>query len=79
MTCKEITSTADQVRSTFSSGLGEKIAGFWQAYMEHRAKRATVRILQSLDARTLKDIGVSRGEINSLVYGDGRDRARRYY
>jgi len=50
----------------------------WRAYLDRRAQRATVRILQSLDARTLKDIGISRTEIDSLVYGDRYDRLRRY-
>jgi len=79
MTCKEITSTARHVPSAYPSALGDKIAGLWQGYLERRAQRATVRILQSLDARTLKDIGISRGEINSIVYDNRNDRARRYY
>ena len=38
------------------------------AYREERARWQTVRILQGLDDRTLKDIGIERSEIESLAY-----------
>jgi uncharacterized protein YjiS (DUF1127 family) len=41
----------------------------WRAYWRRRAERATQFILQSLDDRTLKDIGIDRSEIDSVVYG----------
>jgi uncharacterized protein YjiS (DUF1127 family) len=50
---------------------------WWHAYWSWRARKATVFILRSLDQRTLHDIGISSGEIESLVYGSG-DRRRRY-
>ena len=78
MTCKELTATADQASPTLASRFAGSAAGLWRAYLDRRAQRATVRILQSLDARTLKDIGINRTEIDSLVYGDRYDRLRRY-
>jgi uncharacterized protein YjiS (DUF1127 family) len=51
----------------------------WRAYWERQARRATVLILCSLDERTLRDIGISRSEISSCVYGQGGDRLRRYH
>jgi uncharacterized protein YjiS (DUF1127 family) len=61
--------------------LGAQIArtlrASWEAYWSWRAKRATVRILRTLDARTLQDIGVSASEIESAVYGHP-DRLRCY-
>jgi uncharacterized protein YjiS (DUF1127 family) len=50
----------------------------WHRYWMRRAQRATVLILQSLDDRTLRDIGISPSEITSCVYGEALDRRRRY-
>jgi uncharacterized protein YjiS (DUF1127 family) len=48
----------------------------WRAYWDWRARRLTVMLLSSLDARTLHDIGVSPGEIESLVRCGGSHRRR---
>jgi uncharacterized protein YjiS (DUF1127 family) len=39
----------------------------WQAYWDWRARQATIEILRALDSRTLRDIGLSRSEIESVV------------
>jgi uncharacterized protein YjiS (DUF1127 family) len=39
----------------------------WTRYWTRRAERATVAVLQTLDDRTLEDIGLDRSEIESLV------------
>ena len=39
----------------------------WQAYRRNRQLRATVRMLQGLGDHTLKDIGLDRSEIESVV------------
>ncbi len=57
------------------AGLGVRA---WITWRHKRAQRKTVRILSGLDCRTLKDIGVVPGEIESIVYGSPRDRARPY-
>ena len=49
----------------------------WRSYWDWRARKATVLLLNSLDSRTLHDIGVSPSEIESLVHGSS-DRCRRY-
>ncbi|HEX5958774.1 MAG TPA: DUF1127 domain-containing protein [Hyphomicrobiaceae bacterium] len=49
----------------------------WRGYWEWRARRVTLMLLHSLDRRTLHDIGISPGEIESLVRCGG-DRGRRY-
>jgi uncharacterized protein YjiS (DUF1127 family) len=41
-----------------------------------RAQRETVRLLNSVDAGTLRDLGIT--DIESAVYGDPRDRMRGY-
>ena len=48
----------------------------WTRYWTSRAARATVGILSALDDCTLKDIGLDRSEIGSIVYGDCRQRRR---
>ena len=57
------------------AGLGVRA---WATWRHRRAQRKTVRILSGLDCRTLKDIGVSPGEIESMVYGNPGDRTRPY-
>jgi len=60
----------------------EQAGGFlkreWAAYWTRNAQRATVRILQDLDDATLRDIGLSRSEIDSVVYSNARDRRVNY-
>jgi uncharacterized protein YjiS (DUF1127 family) len=70
-------STADRT-PTLSSRAGGTIANVWRAYWQRRARQATVELLHSLDDRTLGDIGVSRSEISSFVYGRPGDRTRCY-
>jgi uncharacterized protein YjiS (DUF1127 family) len=48
------------------------------AYLTRRARRATVRILCNLDDATLRDIGLSRSEVESVVYGTPVDRRVNY-
>ena len=50
------------------------IERMWATYWTGRTQRATVLMLQSLDSRTLKDIGIDRSEIESVVYGRPDDR-----
>lgn len=50
----------------------------WAIWRHKRAQRKTVQILQGLDCRTLKDIGVSPSEIESVVYGNPCDRTQYY-
>ena len=45
-------------------------------FLAGRARRVTLRLLSSLDAATLRDLGI--GDIESAVYGDPVDRMRGY-
>lgn len=57
------------------SGLAGRL---WRAYRGWRARRETLRMLHALDAGTLRDLGISPREIESLVYGTPGDRTRSY-
>lgn len=46
----------------------------WTRYWQWRTRIATVAVLRALDDRTLKDLGLHRSEIGSLVYGTRRER-----
>jgi uncharacterized protein YjiS (DUF1127 family) len=50
----------------------------WRAYWLHRARRASIVLLSSLDDRTLADIGLARSEIDSVVRHKSRQRLRHY-
>ena len=45
------------------------IARAWQWYRARQVERTTIHALMGLDDRTLKDIGMDRSEIESVVYG----------
>ena len=52
----------------------------WLAFRERRAQAQTIATLRSLGDRDLKDIGLSRAEIESAVRGQSmRERMVRYY
>lgn len=60
---------------------GGMIAPAWRAlvegYMRRRARRIAARNLGAVSDRTLKDIGIHRSEILSLVNDTSTDRRRR--
>jgi uncharacterized protein YjiS (DUF1127 family) len=45
-------------------------------FLAWRARRETVRMLNSVDPATLRDLGIT--DIESQVYGDPKDRMRGY-
>lgn len=54
------------------------LARFLDRMRAWRAQRETARMLYSLDIGTLRDLGITPREVESLVYGDNGDRTRRY-
>jgi len=48
-----------------------------ESYRRSMERRSAVAALRSLDDRLLKDIGIDRSEITSVVYDCGADRVRR--
>lgn len=49
----------------------------WIVWQARRRQRATVRILQGLSDRTLKDIGVDRSRIEAIAATCSDERRRR--
>lgn len=49
--------------------LGRLVRRAWAAYWRWQTRRATARLLHSLDDRVLSDLGISRDEIHSHVDG----------
>lgn len=47
-----------------------------RAWLRERQRRRAIHELQALSDRALADIGIDRSEIDSVVYGPARDRAR---
>ena len=45
-------------------------------FLSWRARRETLAVLKRVDAATLRDLGIA--DIESVVYGDPRDRLRGY-
>lgn len=70
--------------STAGNGIFGKLAaaagrGF-RAFIAWRARQAAISHLHSMSDRELKDIGLSRPEIEFAVMGErARERALRYY
>jgi uncharacterized protein YjiS (DUF1127 family) len=78
MTCTQLTAASLRPRSTLALRGVRVLRGWWHAYWDWRARKATVLILRSLDCRTLHDIGIHPSEIESLVHARDGDRRRRY-
>ena len=64
------------VRSSVGRTMGDMARHIWTRYWMRRAEHATIGILHALDDRTLKDIGLDRSEIDSVVCSTRRDERR---
>jgi uncharacterized protein YjiS (DUF1127 family) len=56
--------------------LRSSLLAHWRALQRWRRNAHAVAALEALDARLLKDIGIERSEIGSVVRGLGRDASR---
>jgi uncharacterized protein YjiS (DUF1127 family) len=56
--------------------LRTRLPWIWRVLARWRCTKCAVAHLQTLDERMLKDIGIERSEIESVVRGLGRDDSR---
>jgi uncharacterized protein YjiS (DUF1127 family) len=62
------------------ASVGRRVADMaqhaWSRYWTRRVEHATVGLLHALDDRALRDIGLDRSEIESVVYNASRGERR---
>ena len=62
--------------ATALADLGRAVGAFFKRLRDARADRQAIAKLHSLDDGALKDIGIRRSEIESIVHGHGADETR---
>lgn len=60
------------------SALLESLTAIWRAYRKSGTRRVAIRSLESLDDYMLKDMGITRSEIRSVVQGPQGERRLRH-
>jgi uncharacterized protein YjiS (DUF1127 family) len=73
--------TRDSVGSGFASGINGALKRWWTSYMNWRVQQLAAARLRSMSDRELKDIGLSRSQIEFAVNGkvERSSMFRRYY
>ena len=61
---------SDPVADTFLKGVGRILKGWWVAYMNWRLQQLAISRLRSMGDRELKDIGISRAQIEVAARSD---------
>ncbi|WP_157020319.1 DUF1127 domain-containing protein [Mesorhizobium xinjiangense] len=70
--------TNDSIRIGFTAGLVVKFKAICRAYHNHQERRAGVQALSVMEDYLLKDLGIDRSEIVSVVYGSSGSRRRNH-
>lgn len=65
---------SDGVASKGIEQIGRFLSIWWRSYRVWRNQQLAVAALRRLDNRMLKDLGIDRSEITSVVRTGGRDR-----
>jgi uncharacterized protein YjiS (DUF1127 family) len=52
------------------------ISRFALRYLEYWKQRRTLVLLNAVDPRILRDMGIDRSEVTSIIYGDAEGRRR---
>ena len=72
------TSPSHSMAPSMGLRLVRSLRDLWRAYWAHRARRASIVLLSSLDDRTLADIGLARSEVEAVMREKSRQRLRHY-
>ena len=78
MTYPHVATANHRTAPTLANKAGGIARRAWQAYWDWRARQATIEILRALDGRTLRDIGLTRSEIELVVHDKYGERRRCY-
>ena len=71
--------TSGGVVAALAQDVAVRARGLWDAYWDYQARRATVLMLEKLDDRILKDIGLTRSQIWPAVLGADWAEEGRYH
>ncbi|MBR0821894.1 DUF1127 domain-containing protein [Bradyrhizobium liaoningense] len=66
------------LRPSSSSGFFRTLANFAYALFDRLEHRSAVKTLNELDDRALRDIGITRSQIEDAVYGQFKAELTRY-
>ena len=66
---QEFVSSHHREHAAPSQGIANFLTAAWRRYRQQWRRRATMHILYKLDDRSLKDIGLTRSEIEPVVRG----------
>ncbi len=76
-TISKATARNTNAASEFLATAGAAVMRWWGAYIAWRMEEAAIAHLKSMSDRELKDIGLSRSQIEPSVRGDGESRETR--
>ena len=75
MTSEAIQTSHRTTAATYTSqSIFSAVRGAWKAVRKHAEHRRAERALRAMEPRMLKDIGIDRSEIMSIVYTGKLDR-----
>lgn len=73
-----MTNIAAALNYTAPASMMQMVAKVSQMISRGMERRRAARAMHMIDARTLKDIGIDRSEIMSVVYSEGQGRRQTY-
>jgi len=77
MAASRIWGFSSSAQPSLSNRLGWAFRTLWRAYLRWYERRAAMYSLTQLDDRMLKDIGITRAEIETMVRNGGAARRGR--